>query len=77
MKTISILLILFFFLCIDAFSQIVSSKAYAVLKDSTLTFYYNDKQPQGAYDVEKNEGKLSAQYGSRSPSRCPKTRWAC
>ena len=27
-------------------------EAYAVLKDSTLTFYYNDKKPQGAYDVE-------------------------
>ena len=50
MKKISLLLILFLFLCIDAYSQKV---AYAVFKDSTLTFYYNDKKPKGAYDVEK------------------------
>lgn len=48
MKKLSILLILLLFLCIDAYSQKV---AYAVLKDSTLTFYYNDKKPKGAYDV--------------------------
>ena len=50
MKKTSILLILLLFLCIDAFSQKV---AYAVLKDSTLTFYYDDKKPKGAYDVER------------------------
>jgi surface protein len=50
MKKTSILLILLLFLCIDAFSQKV---AYAVLKNSTLTFYYDDKKPEGAYDVEK------------------------
>ena len=27
--------------------------AYAVFKGSTLTFYYDDKKPEGAYDVEK------------------------
>ena len=31
----------------------VEKLPYAVLKDSTLTFYYDDKKPQGAYDVEK------------------------
>lgn len=46
MKKLSILLILLLFLCIDAYSQKV---AYAVFKDSTLTFYYNDKKPEGAY----------------------------
>ena len=50
MKKISILLIVFLFLCIDAYSQKV---AYAVFKDSTLTFYYKDKKPKGAYDVEE------------------------
>ena len=50
MKKTSILLILLLFLCIDAYSQKV---AYAVLKNSTLTFYYNDKKPKRAYDVEK------------------------
>ena len=49
MKKTSILLILLLFLCIDAFSQKV---AYAVLKDSTLTFYYGKNKPDGAYDVE-------------------------
>ena len=49
MKKLSILLILFLFLCIDAFSKKV---AYAVLKDSTLTFYYGKNKPDGAYDVE-------------------------
>ncbi|MBR4440123.1 MAG: hypothetical protein IKS00_01115, partial [Bacteroidales bacterium] len=50
MKKLSILLILLLFLCIDAYSQKV---AYAVFKGSTLTFYYDDKKPEGAYDVEK------------------------
>ncbi|MBR6176611.1 MAG: BspA family leucine-rich repeat surface protein [Bacteroidales bacterium] len=50
MKKISILLILLLFLFIDAYSQKV---AYAVFKGSTLTFYYDDKKPEGAYDVEK------------------------
>ena len=49
MKKTSILFILLLMLSIDAFSQKV---AYAVLKDSTLTFYYDDKKPEGAYDVE-------------------------
>ena len=49
MKKLSLLLILFLFLCIDAYSQKV---AYAVLKDSTLTFYYGKNKPEGAYDVE-------------------------
>ena len=50
MKKLSILLILLLFLCIDAYSQKV---AYAVLKDSTLTFYYGKKKPAGEYDVGK------------------------
>ena len=50
MKKLSLLLILFLFLCIDAYSQKV---AYAVFKDSSLTFYYKDKKPKGAYDVKK------------------------
>ncbi|MBQ3619113.1 MAG: hypothetical protein II939_13245, partial [Bacteroidales bacterium] len=49
MKKLSILLILLLFLCIDAYSQKV---AYAVFKDSTLTFYYGKNKPEGAYDVE-------------------------
>ena len=50
MKKTSILFILLLLLSIDAFSQKV---AYAVFKNSTLTFYYNDKKPKRAYDVEK------------------------
>ena len=53
MKKISILLTLLILLCINAFSQKSQPVAYAVFKDSTLTFYYNDKKPEGAYDVEK------------------------
>ena len=34
-------------------SSMAQKVAYAVFKDSTLTFYYNDKKPEGAYDVEK------------------------
>ena len=49
MKKTSILFIVLLLLSIDAFSQKV---AYAVFKDSTLTFYYNDKKPKRAYDVE-------------------------
>ena len=33
-------------------SSMAQKVAYAVFKDFTLTFYYNDKKPQGAYDVE-------------------------
>ena len=50
MKKLSILLTLLILMSVNAFSQKV---AYAVFKDSTLTFYYNDKKPDGAYDVEK------------------------
>ncbi|MBR6176610.1 MAG: BspA family leucine-rich repeat surface protein [Bacteroidales bacterium] len=58
MKKLSILLILLLFLCIDAYSQKV---AYAVLKDSTLTFYYGKNKPAGAYNVEKMiEGEYDA-----------------
>ena len=49
MKKTSILLILLLLLSIDAFSQKV---AYAVLKDSTRTFYYGKNKPDGAYDVK-------------------------
>ena len=53
MKKASILLtLLFLLLCINACSQKSQPVAYAVFKDSTLTFYYNDKKPEGAYDVE-------------------------
>ena len=52
MKKPTILLILLLLLCIYAFSQKTQPEAYAVFKDSTLTFYYNDKKPQGSYDVE-------------------------
>ena len=54
MKKASILLtLLFLLLCINAFSQKYQPEAYAVFKDSTLTFYYNKNKPEGAYDVEK------------------------
>ena len=33
-------------------SSMAQKVAYAVLEDSTLTFYYDDKKPEGAYDVE-------------------------
>ena len=52
MKKPTILLILLLLLCINAYSQKSQPVAYAVFKDSTLTFYYNDKKPEGAYDVE-------------------------
>ena len=52
MKKTSILLILLLLLSIDAFSQKSQPEAYAVFKDSTLTFCYDDKKPEGAYDVE-------------------------
>ena len=44
-----ILLILMLLLPLSSMAQKV---AYAVFKDSTLTFYYDDKKPEGAYDVE-------------------------
>ena len=53
MKKTSILFILLLLLSIDAFSQKSQPVAYAVFKDSTLTFYYGKKKPQGAYYVEK------------------------
>ena len=53
MKKLSILLILLLLLSIDTFSQKSQPVAYAVFKDSTLTFYYGKKKPQGAYYVEK------------------------
>ncbi len=55
MKKSTILLVLLLLLSVNAFSQKV---AYAVLKDSTLTFYYNDKKPEGAYYVDKEIGEL-------------------
>ena len=63
MKKPSILLILLLLLSINAFSQKSKSVAYAVLKDSTLTFYYNIKKqkPAGAYDVEN---MVKDSYGS-------------
>ena len=60
MKKISILLILFLFLCIDAYSQKV---AYAVLEDGTLTFYYGKNKPKGAFDVE-NLITIQLDYGN-------------
>ncbi len=36
-------------------SSMAQKVAYAVLKDSTLTYYYDDKKPEGAYEVEKRE----------------------
>ena len=53
MKKINILLVLLLLMSINAFSQTSQPVAYAVLKDNTLTFYYNDKKPEKAYDVEK------------------------
>ena len=63
MKKPSILLILLLWLSINAYSQKSKSVAYAVLKDSTLTFYYNIKKqkPAGAYDVEN---MVKDSYGS-------------
>ena len=53
MKKPTILLIFLLLLCINAFSQKSQPVAYAVIKDSTLTFYYGKNKPDGAYDVEK------------------------
>ena len=40
-------------------SSLAQKVAYAVFKKSTLTFYYDDKKSEGAYDVErKTEGIL-------------------
>ena len=58
MKKISILLLLFSVLCIIACSLKseqqgnINPEAYAIFKDSTLTFYYGKGKPKGAYDVE-------------------------
>ncbi|MBP5366484.1 MAG: BspA family leucine-rich repeat surface protein [Bacteroidales bacterium] len=52
MKKTNILLLLFPLLSIIACSHNSQPVAYAVFEDDTLTFYYNDKKPRGAYDVE-------------------------
>ena len=44
---------LFMLMLLLPMSSMAQKVAYAVFKDSTLTFYYNDKKPDGAYDVEK------------------------
>ncbi|MBO4244644.1 MAG: BspA family leucine-rich repeat surface protein [Bacteroidales bacterium] len=44
---------LFMLMLLLPMSSMAQKVAYAVFKDSTLTFYYNDKKPKGAYDVEK------------------------
>ena len=43
-------------------SSMAQEVAYAVLKDSTLTFYYGNNKPQGAYDVEKFIGEDMFDY---------------
>ena len=53
MKKTNILLILLLMLSIIDCSQKTNYVAYAVFKDSTLTFCYDDKKPEGTYDVEK------------------------
>ena len=53
-KTLSIISILILTCGIDTASFAQSEKVpYAVLKDSTMTFYYGKYKPAGAYDVEK------------------------
>ena len=44
---------LFMLMLLLPMSSMAQKVAYAVFKDSTLTFYYDDKKPEGAYDVEK------------------------
>lgn len=34
-----------------------TKEAYAVLKDSTLTFYYDANKPEGAYDIYEQKWK--------------------
>ena len=46
---------LFMLMLLLPMSSMAQKVAYAVLKDSTLTFYYDDKKPEGAYEVEKRE----------------------
>ena len=53
-KILSIITILILTFGIDKASFAQSAKVpYAVLKDSTMTFYYGKNKPVGAYDVEK------------------------
>ena len=44
---------LFMLMLLLPMSSMAQKVAYAVLKDGTLTFYYGNDKPQGAYDVEK------------------------
>ena len=53
-KILSIISILILTFGIDKASFAQSAKVpYAVLKDSTMTFYYGKNKPVGAYDVEE------------------------
>ena len=45
--------LLLFLMLLLPMSSMAQKVAYAVLKDSTLTFYYGKNKPEGAYDVEK------------------------
>ncbi len=44
--------LLLFLMLLLPMSSMAQTVAYAVLKDSTLTFYYGNNKPTGAYDVE-------------------------
>ena len=60
-----LLLILMLLLPMSSMAQKV---AYAVFKDSTLTFYYNDKKPAGAYDVDNIVEDTSLNAHINNPS---------
>ena len=49
-------------------SSLAQKEAYAVFKDSTLTFYYNDKKPKGAYGVENLVEDTSTNAHINNPS---------
>ena len=53
---------LFMLMLLLPMSSMAQKVAYAVLKDSTLTFYYGKNKPEGAYDVEKMV-KVQFEYG--------------